>query len=64
MKVEWQRTGSVGKSLGDDILSSARVGRKAGRRVSSVNNRHRRTAGWPQVMAQLWGLMKINEAAG
>lgn len=56
MKVEWQRTGSVGKSLGDDFLWSARVGRKAGRRVSSLNNRHRGTARWPQVTAQMMGI--------
>lgn len=31
MKVEWQRTGSVGKGICDDILLSTRVGREAGR---------------------------------
>lgn len=56
MKVEWQRTGYVGKSLGDDILSSARVGRKAGRRVSSLNNRRRRTAGWPPSDGAIMGI--------
>lgn len=59
MKVEWQRTGSVGKSLGDDILSSAHVGRKAGRKAGVVSEQQAPEDGW---MAPSDGaIMGINE---
>lgn len=42
MKVKWERTGYVGKSINDDFLWSARAGRKA----SVVLEQQPQEAGW------------------